>query len=197
MTNPFPAVEPAVVKLICAVPSRLTLTPVYGSPQLDLSCPLLQQNKQVVRLRKETEKSVIVTYKSVFGPLHKKQNSWFEDWEGSSNYRIVGGTCIINCFCREESVSFLQWSFEYVYKEMLSESRTICKSTHIASSHKRITVRVQWTWPVSKLGLSRRGEVNESKLNFYNNSKKRQGGGVYMFPVVVFKDNLFPCTISL
>ncbi|NXK52401.1 PO210 protein, partial [Chauna torquata] len=48
MTNPFPAVEPAVVKFICAVPSRLTLTPVYGSPQLDLSCPLLQQNKQVV-----------------------------------------------------------------------------------------------------------------------------------------------------
>ncbi|XP_040537997.1 nuclear pore membrane glycoprotein 210 isoform X3 [Gallus gallus] len=48
MTNPFPAVEPAVVKLICAVPSRLTLTPIYGSPQLDLSCPLLQQNKQVV-----------------------------------------------------------------------------------------------------------------------------------------------------
>ncbi|NWH76544.1 PO210 protein, partial [Piaya cayana] len=48
ITNPFPAVEPAVVKFICAVPSRLTLTPVYGSPQLDLACPLLQQNKQVV-----------------------------------------------------------------------------------------------------------------------------------------------------
>ncbi|NXU77899.1 PO210 protein, partial [Oreotrochilus melanogaster] len=48
ITNPFPAVEPAVVKFICAVPSRLTLTPVYGSPQFDLSCPLLQQNKQVV-----------------------------------------------------------------------------------------------------------------------------------------------------
>uniref|UniRef100_A0A8C0EK50 Nucleoporin 210 n=1 Tax=Bubo bubo TaxID=30461 RepID=A0A8C0EK50_BUBBB len=48
ITNPFPAVEPVVVKFICAVPSRLTLTPVYGSPQLDLSCPLLQQNKQVV-----------------------------------------------------------------------------------------------------------------------------------------------------
>ncbi|NXX97498.1 PO210 protein, partial [Centropus bengalensis] len=48
ITNPFPAVEPAVVKFICAVPSRFTLTPVYGSPQLDLSCPLLQQNKQVV-----------------------------------------------------------------------------------------------------------------------------------------------------
>uniref|UniRef100_A0A8C5TEY0 Nucleoporin 210 n=1 Tax=Malurus cyaneus samueli TaxID=2593467 RepID=A0A8C5TEY0_9PASS len=48
VTNPFPAVEPAVVKFICAVPSRLTVIPVYGSPQLDLSCPLLQQNKQVV-----------------------------------------------------------------------------------------------------------------------------------------------------
>lgn len=41
------------------------------------------------------------------------------------------------------NVSFLQWSFEYIYKEMLSESRSICKSTHIVSSHKRITVRVQ------------------------------------------------------
>ncbi|XP_037658720.1 nuclear pore membrane glycoprotein 210 isoform X2 [Choloepus didactylus] len=48
ITNPFPVVEPAVVKFVCAPPSRLTLTPVYASPQLDLSCPLLQQNKQVV-----------------------------------------------------------------------------------------------------------------------------------------------------
>ncbi|XP_037586068.1 nuclear pore membrane glycoprotein 210 isoform X3 [Cebus imitator] len=48
LTNPFPAVEPAVVKFVCAPPSRLTLAPVYTSPQLDLSCPLLQQNKQVV-----------------------------------------------------------------------------------------------------------------------------------------------------
>ncbi|XP_048212293.1 nuclear pore membrane glycoprotein 210 [Perognathus longimembris pacificus] len=48
LTNPFPVVEPAVVKSVCTPPSRLTLTPVYASPQLDLSCPLLQQNKQVV-----------------------------------------------------------------------------------------------------------------------------------------------------
>ncbi|XP_076972518.1 nuclear pore membrane glycoprotein 210 isoform X2 [Tamandua tetradactyla] len=48
VTNPFPAVEPAVVKFVCAPPSRLTLVPVYTSPQMDLSCPLLQQNKQVV-----------------------------------------------------------------------------------------------------------------------------------------------------
>ncbi|XP_014813936.1 PREDICTED: nuclear pore membrane glycoprotein 210 [Calidris pugnax] len=52
ITNPFPVAESAVVKFICAVPSRLTLTPVYGSPQLDLSCPLLQQNKQVVPVSK-------------------------------------------------------------------------------------------------------------------------------------------------
>lgn len=49
VTNPYPAVEPAVVKFVCAPPSRLTLLPVYTSPQLDLTCPLLQQNKQVVR----------------------------------------------------------------------------------------------------------------------------------------------------
>ncbi|XP_036204849.1 nuclear pore membrane glycoprotein 210 isoform X3 [Myotis myotis] len=48
ITNPFPALEPAVVKFVCATPSRVTLTPVYTSPQLGLSCPLLQQNKQVV-----------------------------------------------------------------------------------------------------------------------------------------------------
>ncbi|ERE66668.1 nuclear pore membrane glycoprotein [Cricetulus griseus] len=48
LSNPFPAVEPTVVKSICAPPSRLTLMPVYALPQLDLSCPLLQQNKQVV-----------------------------------------------------------------------------------------------------------------------------------------------------
>lgn len=49
LTNPYPAVQPAVVKFVCAPPSRLTLVPVYTSPQLDLTCPLLQQNKQVVR----------------------------------------------------------------------------------------------------------------------------------------------------
>ncbi|KAK5613945.1 hypothetical protein CRENBAI_014064 [Crenichthys baileyi] len=48
VTNPFPAVEPAVVKFVCIPPSRLTLVPVYTSPQLDLTCPLLQQNKQMV-----------------------------------------------------------------------------------------------------------------------------------------------------
>ncbi|KAL1021498.1 hypothetical protein UPYG_G00014030 [Umbra pygmaea] len=48
LTNPFPAVEPAVVKFVCAPPSRLTLVPVYTSPQLDFTCPLLQQNKQLV-----------------------------------------------------------------------------------------------------------------------------------------------------
>uniref|UniRef100_A0A8C4EB53 Nucleoporin 210 n=1 Tax=Dicentrarchus labrax TaxID=13489 RepID=A0A8C4EB53_DICLA len=48
VTNPYPAVELAVVKFVCAPPSRLTLVPVYTSPQLDLTCPLLQQNKQVV-----------------------------------------------------------------------------------------------------------------------------------------------------
>lgn len=48
LTNPYPAVEPAVVKFVCAPPSRLTLVPVYTDPQLDLTCPLMQQNKQVV-----------------------------------------------------------------------------------------------------------------------------------------------------
>ncbi|KAM9856209.1 nuclear pore membrane glycoprotein 210 [Aulostomus maculatus] len=48
VTNPYPAVEPALVKFVCAPPSRLTLVPVYTSPQLDLTCSLLQQNKQVV-----------------------------------------------------------------------------------------------------------------------------------------------------
>lgn len=49
VTNPYPAVEMAVVRFVCAPPSRLTLLPVYSSPQLDLTCPLLQPNKQVVR----------------------------------------------------------------------------------------------------------------------------------------------------
>ncbi|XP_077181720.1 nuclear pore membrane glycoprotein 210 isoform X2 [Paroedura picta] len=48
ITNPFPVVESAVMKLICATPSRLSLVPVYANPQLDLSCPLIHQNKQAV-----------------------------------------------------------------------------------------------------------------------------------------------------
>lgn len=48
ITNSFPALEPSVVKFVCAPPSRLTLAPVYASPPLDMSCPLLQHNKQAV-----------------------------------------------------------------------------------------------------------------------------------------------------
>ncbi|NXO01664.1 PO210 protein, partial [Rhinopomastus cyanomelas] len=48
ITNPLPVVVTAVVKFICAIPSQLTLTPVYRSPLFDLPCPLLQENTQVV-----------------------------------------------------------------------------------------------------------------------------------------------------
>ncbi|KAM8829564.1 nuclear pore membrane glycoprotein 210 isoform 1-T1 [Synchiropus picturatus] len=48
LTNPYPAEEEAEVLVICAPPSRFALVPVYSSPQLDLSCPLLQQNRRVV-----------------------------------------------------------------------------------------------------------------------------------------------------
>ncbi|XP_015284400.1 PREDICTED: nuclear pore membrane glycoprotein 210 [Gekko japonicus] len=48
ITNPFPVVESAVMRLICATPSRFSLVPVYANPQLGLSCPLLPQNKQGV-----------------------------------------------------------------------------------------------------------------------------------------------------
>ncbi|XP_060621976.2 nuclear pore membrane glycoprotein 210 [Anolis sagrei] len=46
--NPFPAVESVVVRLICATPSRFTLSPIYTNPELGLSCPFLHQNKQGV-----------------------------------------------------------------------------------------------------------------------------------------------------
>lgn len=62
LTNPFPAVEPAVVKFVCASPSRLTLMPVYASPQLDLSCPLLQQNKQVVSAATRGESGIAAAH---------------------------------------------------------------------------------------------------------------------------------------
>nr|XP_061802179.1 nuclear pore membrane glycoprotein 210-like [Nerophis lumbriciformis] len=48
VTNPYPAIERASVKFVCTTPSRLTLVPVYTIPQLDIPCPLLQQNKNVV-----------------------------------------------------------------------------------------------------------------------------------------------------
>uniref|UniRef100_A0A3P8X2Y5 Nucleoporin 210 n=1 Tax=Cynoglossus semilaevis TaxID=244447 RepID=A0A3P8X2Y5_CYNSE len=48
VTNPYPAVELTKIQFVCAPPSRLTLVPVYTVQQLDLTCPLLQQNKQVV-----------------------------------------------------------------------------------------------------------------------------------------------------
>ncbi|KAG8430005.1 hypothetical protein GDO86_018656, partial [Hymenochirus boettgeri] len=47
-TNPYPAVETISVKLICAPPSRFALTPFYKHSHMDLICPLMQQNKQVI-----------------------------------------------------------------------------------------------------------------------------------------------------
>ncbi|XP_075689920.1 nuclear pore membrane glycoprotein 210 [Rhinoderma darwinii] len=47
-TNPFPAVESVTVKLACSPPSRFTVNPVYKHSHMDLICPLMQQDKQVV-----------------------------------------------------------------------------------------------------------------------------------------------------
>ncbi|XP_078404042.1 nuclear pore membrane glycoprotein 210-like [Cetorhinus maximus] len=48
LMNPYPAVEPVKVKFVCAVPTSVTLAPVYKSRELGLPCPLLQHNKQLV-----------------------------------------------------------------------------------------------------------------------------------------------------
>uniref|UniRef100_A0A8C4TG96 Nucleoporin 210 n=1 Tax=Erpetoichthys calabaricus TaxID=27687 RepID=A0A8C4TG96_ERPCA len=47
-TNTMPIVERVLVKFVCAHPARLSLLPVHRDPQLDLSCPLRQQSKQMV-----------------------------------------------------------------------------------------------------------------------------------------------------
>ncbi|CAJ0929988.1 unnamed protein product [Ranitomeya imitator] len=47
-TNPFPAVEGVNVKLACSPPSRFTVNPVYKHSHMDLICPLMQQEKQVI-----------------------------------------------------------------------------------------------------------------------------------------------------
>lgn len=47
-TNPFPAVESVNVKLACSPPSRFTVKPVYKHSHMDLICPLMQQEKQVI-----------------------------------------------------------------------------------------------------------------------------------------------------
>ncbi|KAM3914823.1 nuclear pore membrane glycoprotein 210 [Leptodactylus fuscus] len=47
-TNPFPAVESVNVKLACSPPSRFTVNPVYKHSHMDLICPLMQQEKQVI-----------------------------------------------------------------------------------------------------------------------------------------------------
>ncbi|XP_038670312.1 nuclear pore membrane glycoprotein 210-like isoform X3 [Scyliorhinus canicula] len=48
LMNPYPAIEPIKVKFVCAVPTSVTLAPVYKSRELGLPCPLLQHNKQLV-----------------------------------------------------------------------------------------------------------------------------------------------------
>ncbi|XP_069823220.1 nuclear pore membrane glycoprotein 210 [Dendropsophus ebraccatus] len=47
-TNLFPAVESVTVKLACSPPSRFTVNPVYKHSHMDLICPLMQQEKQVI-----------------------------------------------------------------------------------------------------------------------------------------------------
>ncbi|XP_067865995.1 nuclear pore membrane glycoprotein 210-like [Heterodontus francisci] len=48
LLNRYPAIEPIKVKFVCAVPTSVTLAPVYKSRELGLPCPLLQHNKQLV-----------------------------------------------------------------------------------------------------------------------------------------------------
>uniref|UniRef100_A0A8C5QI72 Nucleoporin 210 n=1 Tax=Leptobrachium leishanense TaxID=445787 RepID=A0A8C5QI72_9ANUR len=47
-TNPFPAVEAVSVNMICAPPARFSLRPMYKHAYLDMACPLMQQNQQVI-----------------------------------------------------------------------------------------------------------------------------------------------------
>ncbi|KAJ6668381.1 hypothetical protein lerEdw1_015758 [Lerista edwardsae] len=85
VTNPFPAVEPASVKLICATPSRLTLAPVYVNPQLGLSCPLLRQNKQGVPVSNYRNPELILEVYDQQGHKFDNFSSLSITWESTKN----------------------------------------------------------------------------------------------------------------
>ncbi|XP_060036296.1 nuclear pore membrane glycoprotein 210 isoform X2 [Erinaceus europaeus] len=83
LTNPFPVLEPAVVKLLCAPPSRLTLLPVYASPQLDLACPLLQHNKQVAPVSSHRDPLLALAAYDQQGRRFDNFSSLSVQWESS------------------------------------------------------------------------------------------------------------------
>ncbi|KAM4721755.1 LOW QUALITY PROTEIN: nuclear pore membrane glycoprotein 210 [Rhinophrynus dorsalis] len=82
-TNPFPAVEEISVKLICAPPSRFTLTPVYKHSHMDLICPLMQQNKQVIPVSNYRNQILQLTVYDHQGRKFDNFSSLHISWESS------------------------------------------------------------------------------------------------------------------
>ncbi|XP_041052651.1 nuclear pore membrane glycoprotein 210-like [Carcharodon carcharias] len=87
LMNPYPAVEPVKVKFVCAVPTSVTLAPVYKSRELGLPCPLLQHNKQLVPVSFCRNTILELTAFDLYGRKFDNFTSLQINWK-SSNFSL-------------------------------------------------------------------------------------------------------------
>ncbi|XP_059511298.1 nuclear pore membrane glycoprotein 210-like [Stegostoma tigrinum] len=87
LLNPHPAIESIKVKFVCAVPTSVTLVPVYKSRELGLPCPLLQHNKQLVPVSFCRNTILELTAYDKFGRKFDNFTSMQINWK-SSNFSL-------------------------------------------------------------------------------------------------------------
>ncbi|XP_032901430.1 nuclear pore membrane glycoprotein 210-like [Amblyraja radiata] len=85
LLNLNPAVEDVKVKLVCAVPTSVTLAPVYKSRERGLPCPLLQHNKQLVPVSFCRNTILELTAYDQYGRKFDNFTSLFINWKSSNS----------------------------------------------------------------------------------------------------------------
>ncbi|XP_067823987.1 nuclear pore membrane glycoprotein 210-like [Heptranchias perlo] len=85
LLNPYPAIEPIKVKFVCAVPTSVTLAPVYKSRELGLPCPLLQHNKQLVPVSFCRNTILELTAYDQYGRKFDNFTSLLINWKSSNS----------------------------------------------------------------------------------------------------------------
>ncbi|XP_078278924.1 nuclear pore membrane glycoprotein 210-like [Rhinoraja longicauda] len=85
LLNLNPAVESVKVKLVCAVPTSVTLAPVYKSRERGLPCPLLQHNKQLVPVSFCRNTILELTAYDQYGRKFDNFTSLFINWKSSNS----------------------------------------------------------------------------------------------------------------
>ncbi|XP_056380163.1 nuclear pore membrane glycoprotein 210-like [Hyla sarda] len=176
VTNPFPAVENVNVKLACSPPSRFTVNPVYNHSHMDLICPLMQQEKQLIPVSNYRNQLLQLSAYDHQGRKFDNFSSLAVEWDSS----------------KMSLASFDSKPMEYIQKEDGSSQRKMhglntihvhqvsgkavitAKANHYQDSHllvANVRTRVKTLTPVAaslELLLVEDLRVNPEAISIYN-----------------------------